>query len=660
MQYTNLAWREGLPYSEHFDDIYYSPGTEQNRSGAGEFNHVFFKHNDLPQRWHNSDTPVIAELGLGSTLNCLLTIREWLRYCAGSNQSRTKTLHYIAIERYPLSLESIRLLLSSYEDLAPYCDELLDNYPPAVATTHIRRLFNNRVVIHYKFMDVLQALSSTRLNVDVWYLDGFSPAKNPEMWSQSVFEKIAQNSHSGTSCSTYTSAGFVKRNMQSAGFHVEKVSGYGKKREMLVATLQREEKAAETGDRVFNFKEKPWFRLSSRVKSPAQKATVIGAGIAGLSVAHALVKRGWQVTVIDKHKEVAGEASSNLAAIVYPRLSLNNDIDTGFYLAAYCYALYCLSTLQQQGSSEKFWYDHGLLQLMDKKRLTGILQKYQLNEDFSALFEGELPAFKNDKKQAYMFYKKAGVVIPEKLCAAIRDDCAGNLQLLHSEVSYLSQKGKYWQCFNGSDLIDQSEVLIVATGSQLNRLDLTVDFPVENVRGQMLGLTLQPASRYIDISINDQVYITPAIDGLHYLGGSYSRNDENLLPETKDTLSLLDAVNNVYPQLFVEDSVNKIWTGIRSMSKDRAAIVGAVPDSDFFKQEYSDLCNGNMKNLYKAARCLPGLYVSAAHGSRGFTQSFLCAEIIASQINAEPAVVSDKVLDYLNPSRFIVNNLKRR
>ena len=235
MQYTNLIWRNGQPYSEMFDDIYYSSNENEGISGESEFNHVFFKNNDLPARWKNSGNFIIAELGLGSGLNCILTIREWLNHLAESKQD--KCLHYIAIEKYPLSPDTILELVSRYPELKKYYDELIANYPPAIEGVHSRHLFDNRVVVHYRFMDAYAALKDECFNVDAWYLDGFAPAKNPEMWSEQLFEKLAQNSHIGTTCSTYTSAGFVKRNMQAAGFSVSKVSGCGKKREILLAEL---------------------------------------------------------------------------------------------------------------------------------------------------------------------------------------------------------------------------------------------------------------------------------------------------------------------------------------------------------------------------------------------------------------------------------------
>ena len=136
MQYTNLIWRDGQPYSELFDDIYYSPvqsveDTEGSVSGSGEFEHVFFRHNGLPQRWQETPRFVIGELGFGSGLNCLLTMHHWLQ----DERRGDARLHYIAIEGYPLSPESIAQLFGSDETLRPYVDELLRHYPPPIKGT---------------------------------------------------------------------------------------------------------------------------------------------------------------------------------------------------------------------------------------------------------------------------------------------------------------------------------------------------------------------------------------------------------------------------------------------------------------------------------------------------------------------------------------------
>ena len=654
MQYTHLIWRNGQPYSEMFDDIYYSSDENESISGENEFKHVFFKNNGLPERWDSAGDFVVAELGFGSVLNCLLTIREWLKHLDECKQD--KCLHYIALEKYPLSPDAIDELISKYPDLKEYCDEIVAVYPPAVRGSHSRHLFNNRVVIHYKFMDAYDALKDERYDVDAWYLDGFSPAKNPDMWSEKLFEKIAQNSHSKTTCSTYTASGFVKRNLINNGFVVRKVSGHGKKREMLVAISNAEPKA------VYKFADRPWFNPPAPRAVVIKEATVIGAGIAGLSLAYSLVKRGWAVTIIDRHDNVAMETSSNPAAIVYPRLSINNDIDTEFYTTAYCYALYMLNLLQSK-NSDKFWFDDGLLQLFDKRRISEIIDKFNFNNEFISKVNvsvKENESLLGGTQQVLIKYPQAGVVLPEVLCDVLVKECGKNLKFIHSEIDNVQYLNDKWCCDSRGSLISETDVLVIASGNNINDYNLGMHFPVASIRGQVAELYKNTESINIKTAINSDVYITPALHGRHYLGATYSRNNYNIDIEPEDNKELLESFDRIDDGIFSNKSISGSWVGFRPMAKDRVAIVGAVPDEEFFKEEYADINHGRKNKVYRPAIYLNGLYISTAHGSRGFTSSFLSAEIVAAQIVGEPVPVSKPILDYLQPSRFTVNDLKRR
>lgn len=657
MQYTDIQWRDGQPYSEMFDDIYYSSNENETDSGQKEFEHVFFKHNGLPARWLEHDNFVIAELGFGSGLNCMLTIRQWLNYLATSKTE--KCLHYIAIEKYPLSPQTIRQIISCYPELNEICQEVLDNYPAAIATTHNRQLFDNRVVIHYKFMDVNVALKNERLNVDAWYLDGFAPAKNAAMWSQELFMQLAQNSHAGTTCSSYTSAGFVRRNLQLAGFVVHKTSGFGKKREMLVARFEQADNVS------YKFADKPWFTSPPEPVFSEKKATIVGAGIAGLTVAYALIRRGWSITIIDRQGAVARETSSNPAAIVYPRLSVNNDLDTEFYTAAYCYSLHELKSLQNK-HHKKFWFDSGLLQLMDRKKISQINEKFQFNDEYIAIAdEVSNEAVKTFagmelKQQVYVNYKTAGVVLPVVLCEVLRDECDARLKIIKAEIDELKYKDTLWQCLSSDELIAESEILVIANGAADSDLLTDLNFPVEAVRGQVVALHKNARSEKIKQAVNSGFYLTPVINNKHYLGATYSRQSSSLEVDAEDSRALFESLHDTFPGIFHQHDICDAWVGLRAMSKDRVPVVGAVSDKKYFYEEYADICHGKVNKVYQPARYLNGLYISAAHGSRGFCSSFISAEIIASQISGEPLPVSKSVLDFINPSRFSVDDLKRR
>jgi len=282
------------------------------------------------------------------------------------------------------------------------------------------------------------------------------------MWSQKLFENIASNSADKATCSTYTAAGFVRRNLQHAGFIVEKVAGYGKKREMLVAKRVPKRIPEKTdAERVLHFKDKAWFEPPAKKIVSAKEATIIGAGIAGLSLAYALVQRGWKVSIIDKHGSEQKQASSNPAPIVYPRLSINNDVDTEFFIAAYCHALHVFKTLQEK-SGQCFWFDEGLLQRIDEKRISRIIDKFQLNKDFISIIDKPDNGERSDEQagQVTVEYISAGVVLPAILCDVLKQACGDKLNIIDAEITGIKRDGKTWQCLYKDRLIKEAEVLV--------------------------------------------------------------------------------------------------------------------------------------------------------------------------------------------------------
>ena len=264
-----------------------------------------------------------------------------------------------------------------------------------------------------------------------------------------------------------------------------------------------------------------------------------------------------------------------------------------------------------------------------------------------------------EEEQVTVNYASAGVVLPALLCDVLKSECGNKLNIIDAEVTNINYDGKKWQCLRDSLLIKEAEILIIANGMGINDLGFSLKYPVEAIRGQVVVLNESQESHQIKKTFNADVHITPAINSKHYLGATYTRGCGRLEICQNNNRELLDSLNKIYPDIFKEDDVCETWVGFRTMSKDRVPIVGAVADESFFNKEYADIRHGNTIKTYQPASYLNGLYISAAHGSRGFTSSFLSAEIIASLINAEPNPVSKRVVDYLSPSRFIVNKLKR-
>ena len=666
MNYTKLDWRDGQPYSERFDDIYcsshYSGAGEDGRyqGGEGEFMHVFFEGNRLGQRWRGvpderaSSGFCIAELGFGSGLNFLLTARQWLN--ERQLHDATRQLHYIAIERYPLSPDDIRQILRSYPQLDELTEELLLGYPPAVKGNHVRYLFDGRIRVCFCFMDAAEALRGRRFAVDAWYLDGFSPSRNTSMWSAALLDSVAANSRDGASFATYTAAGEVRRNLQAAGFSVDRVKGYGNKREMLRGELTRDRAITESTAPArsgFLHKEKPWYQPLAPSHATDGPVTVIGAGVAGLCVAEALCRRGRQVTLIDRLPAISMSTSSNPAAVVYPRLSVGDHEANTFYTDAFSLAVSFLDGLQADYPDRQFWFQTGLLQAMDAERLDKVLGLELYCEQWLAR------AVVEDSTHALI--PRAGYVLPPVLAEALRHRCGDRLRFVQADIDLVCHSDGLWHCSAAGEPVSSSPVLVLATNTGFRAIeddDLSW-LEIDRVGGQSISVASDEKSEaMIDRVLNRGRYITPAHGGVHHVGASYRADtgepDEAIIRmKSTETDELLAAFRSVVKT--AEDrQVLSQWAGVRGVARDRMPIIGPCADRTQFARQYSETVKGDARRRYPPAAYRQGLYLSQAHGSRGFTTAYLAAEIIASGICAEPIPVGVDVLQRISTNRMLI------
>jgi tRNA U34 5-methylaminomethyl-2-thiouridine-forming methyltransferase MnmC len=223
--HAKIEWRGNQPYSTTFGDVYFS-----SDDGLLETEYVFLQGNKLASRWQQLATNqfTIIETGFGTGLNFLCAARLWL-----DNAPREATLHFISVEKFPLTLEDISSSLQSWADLGMVKAPLLAQYSNLLQHQEPITLFDDRIQLTLLIGDATTLLSQIENKADAWFLDGFAPAKNPEMWQPALFEKMAMLSRDNTTFATFTSAGAVRRGLLAEGFEVNKRSGFGKKREML-------------------------------------------------------------------------------------------------------------------------------------------------------------------------------------------------------------------------------------------------------------------------------------------------------------------------------------------------------------------------------------------------------------------------------------------
>lgn len=219
-QSATVIWREGgTPVSRRFDDPYFSLA-----GGLAETRHVFLAGNRLPARFR--DGFHVAELGFGTGLNLIATLIAW----RGSGQAGR--LRYTSFEAFPMPAADMARALSAFPEARAEADPLV-----AAWAAGRRRLTLDTVDVEVIEGDARAALPRWDGRADAWFLDGFSPAKNPELWSAALMEEVARHTAPGGSFATYTAAGFVRRGLQAAGFQVERARGYGSKRHMSRGTL---------------------------------------------------------------------------------------------------------------------------------------------------------------------------------------------------------------------------------------------------------------------------------------------------------------------------------------------------------------------------------------------------------------------------------------
>jgi tRNA 5-methylaminomethyl-2-thiouridine biosynthesis bifunctional protein len=255
----------------------------------------------------------------------------------------------------------------------------------------------------------------------------------------------------------------------------------------------------------------------------------------------------------------------------------------------------------------------------------------------------------------------AGWVNVKQLCESLQSACAGALTFRQATVVDIRlDQGRWHVIDERGDTVLTTACLVMANGAQARHCATLSWLPIESARGQLTLAPQNETSRCLRCAISGERYITPAYAGQHVVGASYTRNDDSTRLSVTEQRANIDGVNSLVPGLLHEQAELAGRVAFRAVSNDRVPVVGCVPDREAFELDYHDLSHGKPAGYYPRGRYLPGLYLSAAHGSRGLSSCFLSAELIAALVCGEPMPVDKAIVDYLNPARFIVRQLRRR
>lgn len=628
---NDLDWRDGQPYSTRFDDVYFSTDPDHPQQGVAETRYVFLEHNQLESRWKHLQhaTFTIVETGFGSGLNFLCACKLWLETAPSH-----ATLHFISIEKYPLTLQEMQQAHLNWPDFRALSQALLQQYRGICAGMHRLSLFAGRVQLTLAVGDIINMLPQLHAPLDAWFLDGFSPAKNPEMWQPALYQHMARLSHHHTTFATFTSAGFVRRGLIEHGFTTHKAEGFGRKREMLFGQF--------SGTRIV------------ALTNPNTTITVIGAGIAGCATAYALAQRGFQVTLIERHHHIAQEASGNPKGVLYPRLAAHASAQDRFALSSY---LYTLRLLKQLALPQEAFSTCGLLQLgfnaRESVRIAEIAQR-DLNADIVRFVE---PAQASELAgipltHAGLYFIEAGWVSPAAFCGALIQH--PNITLCtDTSALELSKTEDKWYITNSQQAVITADNVVIANANDALNFAQTAHLPLTAVRGQMTTVQATASSKQLNTVLCTDGYITPETAGQHCLGATFAVNDTDLDVRATDDQHNLAMVKKMSPQLADLQSQPHLGrAALRCSTPDYLPIAGALIDAQSLSQHPP-----KHKTHADALAWHKGLYLNVGHGTKGLTTAPLCAELLASMMAGEPYPIEADLALQLNPNRFLLRDL---
>ncbi|NAT58646.1 bifunctional tRNA (5-methylaminomethyl-2-thiouridine)(34)-methyltransferase MnmD/FAD-dependent 5-carboxymethylaminomethyl-2-thiouridine(34) oxidoreductase MnmC [Pseudomonas syringae pv. actinidifoliorum] len=648
-----IDWDEhGNPRSRDFSDVYFS-----TESGLDETRHVFLVQNDLRRRFTELPTGerlIIGETGFGTGLNFLCA---WQLFdeCAPDGAR----LHFVSVEKYPLSQGDLQRALVLWPELSRFADPLLEQYV-AIHEGFQRLVFDNgRVTLTLLIGDALQMLPQLDGQIDAWFLDGFAPAKNPEMWTPELFAELARLSTPCTTIGTFTSTGWVRRSLNAAGFKMKRVPGIGHKWEVLRGAFVAWPEGVAPVPAA-----KPWFARPTPLAGE-RKALVIGAGLAGCATAQSLAQRGWQVSLLERHAAPAQEASGNPQGVLYLKLSAHGTALSQLILSGFGHTRRQLERLQRGVE----WDACGVLQLtFDDKEA---LRQQQLAEAFpeSLLHLLDQPAAEVQSGIALnsggLFYPEGGWVHPPALCHAQIQHA--NIRLIaHHHALELRRVDDQWQVWSDAQLIDSAPVVVLAGAADIKQFSQSAELPLKRIRGQITSLPQTGASAALRTVVCAEGYVAPARLGEHTLGASFDFNSVDLTPNVADhlgNLTLLQEISaDLASRLEAADRPPEQLQGraaFRCTSPDYLPIVGPLADREAFVQVYAALGKDARQVPDITCPWLDGLYVNSGHGSRGLITAPLCAELIAAWLDNEPLPLPRSVAEACHPNRFALRGLIR-
>ncbi len=608
-----VAWdAEGHAFSPKFGDIYAS------REGASsQARHVFIGGNNIIPRWNDRELFSILENGFGLGTNFLTTWQAWKE-----DPHRPQKLCFVSIEKYPVS--SRELIEFADPQVRELAKELSVKWPLRTPGVHQLDFEDGRIVLTLFFMETYNAAKNLTGLFDAYYLDGFSPSKNPQMWEKKILNEFSKHANTGATLATWCVASKVRESLRSVGFEVSRKQGFGKKSQMLVGTYN---------PKFVRRRQEP-FSCRDSVPADQRSLLVIGAGLAGSAVAEEFCGRGWEVKVVDEGFVAACGASAIRWGIAHVqpaaddnylfRLSREGLEMVGKRLARWP-GLYDFSAMHQLARDDQEFASW-------QKQFAG-QHPFDYPEEFLSLEERLEVGSGIGKKVgrgAIKHYGAGPVAVSQWVRKRL--ETSGACLIFNSLVCSLSYRNDKWIALGEhGEEIASAYFCIVASGAETGNI-IGRDLLLTKWKGR-LSLLAGKGIEDFDGALTGPGYVIGK-DGWFGAGATYEDvSSGKVMSDAEAHRKNLAKLKAMMPE--VEDiSAVGFYEGIRAVAKDRLPLVGR-PFEVANSQEGGDR-----------------LYVSCGLGSRGVVFADLMARIIACRIHGEPLPVEKDLALAVDVNRF--------
>ncbi|MBP6535397.1 MAG: FAD-dependent 5-carboxymethylaminomethyl-2-thiouridine(34) oxidoreductase MnmC [Xylophilus sp.] len=614
---------DGTPFSPRFNDRYRS-----ETGGMTQARDVFLHGCGLPAAWAGAPQWRILETGFGLGLNFLVTWAAWK-----ADPARPRLLHFVSVEAFPASADDLLQAVQAHPELLPLAEQLHAQFHALTPGFHRLVFENGQVLLTLCVGDAKAMLREQFFAADSVYLDGFSPQRNPDIWDEHTLKAVARCCRRGTRVATWTIARSVRDGLSQCGFTVQKVPGVPPKRDNLQAEFNpRWEPRRAPGMAALPVDVRPGTCL------------VVGAGLAGASVAASLARRGWQVQVLDAGATPAAGASGLPAGVLAPHVSPDDSLLSRLSRAGVRATLQQAHTHLAQGVD---WQPSGVLEhRVDGSPGIGAAA----NASSQPASATTLAAAGLPPDAVGCWHSPAGWIKPAQLVQALLAQ-PGIHFVPHTPVAQLVPEPDGWQAQDShGQLLARADMVVVAAACASGKVfgsALGHPLPLHPIRGQMSwGLRAadgSDAACFPPFPVNGDGTLVPAVptaNGLAwYAGATFERSCADPVPDAATQArnhqanftrlqTLLPGTAQHLAGVFADPAALHSWSQVRCASHDRLPLVGPV------------------------AHVYPGLWLSTAMGSRGISLAVLCGELLAARLHGEPLPLELRLAQALGVERL--------